>query len=459
MGPTQLPRTCLDRSLSVRDASGNTYFSVPVLDLIYKVDTQGNLSIYAGSNSFGFSGDGGPATAAHLDEPEGIAIDKNGNLFIAEYINNRIRRVDAQTHIITTVAGSGHVGIGIYGGDGGPATSALLANPLAVAVDANGNLFIADYLNSRIRKVDTSGIITTIAGNGLSNCPSSCGDGGPATSAEVPVPSYVAVDTAGNVYITGSVFGVVRVVNTQAVAITIAGVVIQPGDINTVAGAYGGGTGCAGQLDSVGDGCKATLALVQPAGTFIDQSGNLFIADGGDYRIREVICATGASGCVPPTGETAGDIYTVVGNGTPCTNPITGCGDGGAPLDALLNEPNSVFLDSSGDLIITDAGNQRIRIVSASSTPTISNFAGGGSGGDGGLATTAIVRAAASIRSPWTALGMSSLWRPLASVFGVWMLKLRKSLPSLETVFRVFMVNLTATTDRPPKRALLALTA
>ena len=118
---------------------------------------------------------------------------------------------------------------------------------------------------------------------------------GPRQAREVPVPSYVAVDTAGNVYITGTVFGVVRVVNTQAVAITIAGVVDSAGRYR-----YGGGVGwrrpgCAGQLDSVGDGCKATLALMEPAGTFVDPSGNLFIADCGDYRIREVICATGAS--------------------------------------------------------------------------------------------------------------------------------------------------------------------
>jgi sugar lactone lactonase YvrE len=379
----------------VRDGNGNTYFSVTALNVIYKVDTQGKLSIYAGGISFGFSGDGGPATSALLSDPEGIAVDKNGNLFIADYVNNRIRRVDGQTHIITTVAGSGHIGFGTYGGDGGPATGAFLANPVGVAVDATGNLFIADTLNNRIRKVDTSGIITTVAGNGQFCGSFPCGDGGPAISAQVADPNNLAVDSAGNIYISSGEYAVIRVVNTQTVAITIAGVVIQPGDINTVAGAaeYTGGFGCTGQLDSSGDGCKANQAVLTPAGTFIDQAGNLFIADEGNYRIREVVCATGASSCVTPAGETAGNIYTVVGNGTPCTNPTTGCGDGGSPLDAMLNGPNSVFLDSFGNIVISDTGNQRIRIVSSGSTPTISNFAGGGSGGDGGPATSAILGA------------------------------------------------------------------
>ncbi len=376
----------------VRDANGNTYFSVPVLQLIYKVDTQGHLSPYAGGD-FGFSGDGGQATAAHLDEPEGIAIDKNGNIFIADYFNNRIRRVDAQTHIITTVAGSGHLFIGSYGGDGGPARSALLGNPLGVAVDANGNLFIADNSNNRIRKVDSSGIITTVAGNGEFCSVFPCGDGGPATSAQLQHPSNVAVDGAGNIYIPDTSLGSsgIRVVNTQPIAITVAGVVIQPGDIATVAGSGGG---CSGQLDSVGDGCRANLASLNgAAGINIDQLGNLYIADSGHYRIREVVCATGANSCVPPAGETSGDIYTVVGNGTPCTDPTTGCGDGGAPSNALLNRPSSVFLDSSGKIVIVDAGNQRLRVVSTGATPTISNFAGGGSGGDGGAATSAILGA------------------------------------------------------------------
>jgi len=377
----------------VRDASGNTYFSVPTLQLVYKLDTQGNLNPYAGGNSPGFSGDGGLATDALLGDPEGIAIDKNGNLFIADYFNNRIRRVDAQTHIITTVAGSGHLFIGSYGGDGGPATNAILGNPVGVAVDSYGDLFIADNSNDRIRKVDTSGIITTVAGNGQYCLSLPCGDGEPATSAEVTDPHNVAVDNAGNIYISGeggAATGRIRVVNTQAVAITIAGIAIQPGDIATVAGAGGG---CSGHLDSVGDGCLAGLASLSATGTFIDQSGNLYIADSGNYRIREVVCATGTRNCVPPAGETAGDIYTVVGNGTACTAPTTGCGDGGAPLNALLNAPTSVCLDSLGNTVIVDAGNQRVRVVSAGSTPTISNLAGGGSGGDGALATSAILGA------------------------------------------------------------------
>src|ERR1700675_3935657 len=380
----------------VRDSSGNTYISVPTLGLVYKVDTQGNLSTYAGSHCC-FSGDGGPATQASLTDPEGIALDSSGNLFIADLLNNRVRRVDATTHVITTVAGSGQPDqLGSFGGDGGPATSARLNEPTAVAVDANGNLFIADSGNHRVRKVDTSGTITTVAGNGNVCSVLPCGDGGPATNAQVSNSGFsglgVALDSAANIFITDSSFGSsIRVVNTQPTAIRVAGVAIQPVNIATVVGSGGG---CSGQLDSVGDGCAANLASLNgAAGTSLDQSGNLFIADSGNYRIREVVCATGAGGCVAPSGETAGDIYTVVGNGTPCTDPTTGCGDGGSPTNALLNAPSSVFVDSLGNTVIADAGNQRVRVVSAGSTPTISNFAGGGNGGDGGPATSAILGA------------------------------------------------------------------
>ena len=161
------------------DAAGNLFIADIVTHHIFKVDTAGQLTVVAGNDILGFSGDGGPATSAILNGPIGVALDGSGNLFIADRVNQRIRRVDAATGIITTVAGNGSFG---FSGDGGPATSASLANPMGVALDGAGNLFIADLLNNRIRKVDTSGIITTVAGNGGLGF---SGDGGPATSASL----------------------------------------------------------------------------------------------------------------------------------------------------------------------------------------------------------------------------------------------------------------------------------
>jgi hypothetical protein len=132
------------------DASGNYY--IATLNRVFRVDKNGQLTVYAGNGILGFSGDGGPATSAQLNDPVGIALDNARNLFIADSHNQRIRRVDAATHVITTVAGNGTLG---FSGDGGPATSAALA-PVSVAVDRAGNLFIADSSNYRIRRVDAA---------------------------------------------------------------------------------------------------------------------------------------------------------------------------------------------------------------------------------------------------------------------------------------------------------------
>jgi len=174
------------------DKSGNFYFVSQGLSSVFKVDPTSTLSLVAGNGIFGFSGDGGPATAASLNSPHTVAVDGSGNLFIADGGNGRIRRVDAATGIITTVAGGGCCSLG----DGGPATSALVS-PWGVAVDSSGNLFIAE--GSRIRRVDhATGIITTVAGNGTFGF---SGDGGPATSAQINFPRGVAVDSFDNLLI------------------------------------------------------------------------------------------------------------------------------------------------------------------------------------------------------------------------------------------------------------------
>ena len=206
-------------------------------------------------------GDGGPATSASLREPFGVALDGAGNLCIADRRNHRIRKVDT-SGIITTVAGIGSFG---FSGDGGPATSASLANPAGVALDAAGNLFIADGSNNRVRKVDTSGIITTVAGNGSSGF---SGDGGPATSANLGTPFGVALDGSGNLFISVQGNQRIRQVDASRIITTVAG--------NGISGFSGDG----------GPATSASLAF--PAGVAVDGTGNLFIADFENFRVRKV---------------------------------------------------------------------------------------------------------------------------------------------------------------------------
>ena len=193
------------------DAAGNFYIADTQNNCIRKVDTSGVITTIAGNGTEGYSGDGGQATSAELALPYGVAVDAAGNLYIADTMNNVIRKVDSNG-IITTISGNGYqqygggyqvFNNGGYSGDGGPAKSAEMDDPEAVAVDASGNLYIADTCNLRIRKMDTKGVITTVAGNGggNANLGGYSGDGGPAANAELSQPVGVAVDAAGNLYI------------------------------------------------------------------------------------------------------------------------------------------------------------------------------------------------------------------------------------------------------------------
>jgi uncharacterized repeat protein (TIGR01451 family) len=173
------------------DASGNLFISDTENSVVRKVDGSGNITTVAGNGTYGYAGDGGPATKAEMRDPWGLAVDASGNLYIADRYNLRIRMVST-SGTITTVAGNGNC---CYGGDGGRATSALLAYPTGVAMDASGNLYIADYSNNRVRKVAASGTITTVAGDGVYGY---SGDGGPATGATFRYPYSVSVDAAGN---------------------------------------------------------------------------------------------------------------------------------------------------------------------------------------------------------------------------------------------------------------------
>ena len=304
------------------DAAGNFYIADDGNARIRKVDTNGIITTVAGNGWSGYGGDGGAATNASLQFPMGHAVDAAGNLFIADKINDRIRKV-ATNGIITTIAGNGALApsAGAFAGDGGPATNASLYYPEGVAVDSQGNVYIADLNNNVVRKVDTNGIITTFAGGGTNGL----GDGGPAINAGLWNPAAVAVDARGNLYITDQSHYRIRKVDTNGI-------------ITTVAGDGGYGT-------YAGDGGPAIEAsLDDPFGIALDAAGNLFIADSGDNRVRRV--------------DTNGIITTVVGNGN------SGYSSGpGSATTASLSSPSGVAVDAFDNLyIVVEA---QVRKVSA----------------------------------------------------------------------------------------------
>ncbi len=199
------------------DGSGNLYIADRDNRRIRKVDAAGNITTVAGTGQCCYNGDGGAATEARLRNPYDVALDTAGNLYIADRNNQRIRKVDASSGVITTVAGDGTAG---FGGDGGPAAEAQLRNPQGVALDAAGNLYIADRNNHCIRKVDAAGVITTVAGDGTAGY---SGDGGPATAAQLRNPRGVAVDGSGNLYIADLDNHCIRKVDAAGVIATVAG--------------------------------------------------------------------------------------------------------------------------------------------------------------------------------------------------------------------------------------------
>ena len=298
----------------------------------------GNNAILSdvGNGTQGYSGDGGYRYAAELDNPSGMAFDKYGNMFIVDPGNNVVREVSINA-IISTYAGNGTAG---YSGNGGQAASAMLDQPSAIAMDAAGDLFIADAGNHVVREVTPSGIISTYAGNGTAGY---SGDGGQASAAEMITPSGFAFDAAGDLFIADSGGNVVREVTPSGVISTFAG------------------TGTSGYT---GDGGQASSArLSGPSGLAFDALGNLFIADSNNNVIREI--------------TPAGQINTVVGNGTAGYT-----GDAGQAASAELQDPTSIAFDSRGDLFIADTANNVVREVVASGV--ISTLAGTGTAGYSG---------------------------------------------------------------------------
>jgi NHL repeat len=325
-----------------------------------KAMTAGDIYTIAGNGAGGFSGDRGPATAARLHRPTGVALDAAGNVLISDSYNERIRVVAAQTGrfygqamtagVIYTIAGNGTQG---FSGDGGPATAAELNTPLRTTVDAAGNVVISDSFNQRIRvlavrtgsfygQAMTAGDIYTIAGNGS---PGFSGDGGPATAAGLYKPLRVTVDAAGNLVFCDERDNRIRVIPVKTG--TFYRQAMTAGDIYTIAG-----TGIRG---TTGDGGLATRAEVgEPAGVTLDALGNLLIATRNSGRLRVV---AKKSGTFYGQAMTAGHIYNLAGGGT------SGLGDGGPATSAELLQPGAVMVDAAGNMLIADTGDKRIRKV------------------------------------------------------------------------------------------------
>lgn len=334
------------------DSSGNIYIADSANEAIRKVTTDGNINSIAGNQTVGYSGDDGLATSAGLYSPISVAVDSSGNVYLAEYGDSRIRKIDTKGNI-STVAGTNSVG---FAGDNSSANHTPLNSPTGVAVDGSGNFYIADSLNLRVRKVTSSLSISTIAGNGVM---SYSGDGGAAIAAQLNAPQGVAADTSGNFYISDTGNNVVRKVSAKGIISTLAG------------------NGTAG---SGGDGSAATSAqLYNPTGLAVDGSGNVYISDSLNAKVRKV--------------TPGGTISTVAGNGTPGFG-----GDGAGATSAQLNTPSGLAVDGSGNLYIADFGNNRVRKVTPGGTiTTVAGTGNSGYAGDGGQATSALLTTPASV--------------------------------------------------------------
>lgn len=307
------------------DSLGNIYIGDAGNNRIRKVSPTGIISTAAGSGVAGYNGDGIPATAANLNFPYGMSVNASGSMAITDMKNHRIRLIQAEATggNITTIAGTGVAG---FSGDGRPATSARVNYPHGIFWDLAGNIYFADAFNHRVRKISTSGIITTVAGNGRAN---SDGDGRPAVAASLFHPAGITSDSAGNLYITEMKGHRIRKVDAAGIITTIAGIGV-PG--------------------FSGDGGPATLARINaPKGVTIDKNGNLIFTDTDNFVVRKISKSTGF-------------ISTIAGIIRPVSSLAYG-GDGGPATEARLNYPQSIFIDKYGNLYIADCLNHRVRRI------------------------------------------------------------------------------------------------
>jgi sugar lactone lactonase YvrE len=395
------------------DRAGNLFIADSGNNRIRKVNLQGIITTVAGNGDSDFSGDKDLATKAALSFPLGVFVDELGNLLIADSLNNRLRKVDATTQIISTIAGTG---IDEYNGDQIPAVSASLNFPTRVSVDGEGNIFIADFINNRVRRIDAKDqTITTVAGNGDFNFD---GDGKAATESALS-PTEVIVDGFGNLFVTDQANNRIRYVEAQSKS------------IKTIAGN--------GKVKFDGDDALATSAVINPVALTFDNDGNLIIVDRFTNRIRKIEALTGMvtsiAGCARQIGTCPEDdglasqvelspsdivvdskgniliteatrhrvrkldiktglISTIAGNGRAGFS-----GDGSVATEALLNSPRGITLDKAENILIADLNNKRVRKIDQA-TGIISTIAGNGSDsprGDGDLATKAAIKAPMSI--------------------------------------------------------------
>ena len=313
----------------VFDKTGNLYITDAGNCVIRKLNTSGIITTVAGNGSQGYSGDNGPATLAQLNAPVSIAVDLLGNLYIScgDY---RIRKVNT-SGVITTIAGDGTFG---YNGDNIPATSAKLAYPYLGFIDEVGNVFFGDYGNRRLRKINTSGIITTVAGDGTAG---SGGDGGPATAAQLRGPCFPYMSLSGDIYIPDNISKKIRKVNKDGIISTFAG----------------GGTG--------GDGEPATnAAFGRPNAIAFDNGGNAYISDYAANVVRKI--------------SASGIISTITGTGTAGYS-----GDGG-PATAAQVTPNTLTTDKYDNVYIADVDNHRIRKIIYDNHTAVNAVSNGGTG-------------------------------------------------------------------------------
>ena len=340
-GPTKATKVSISLVDGVAVApNGDIYISRRAHNVISRIDAKGQLVNVVGTGYSGYSGDGGPATKAKMNLPAGLAFDREGNLYISDRANHRVRKVNTRG-IITTVAGNGTAG---FSGDGGPATKASLDLPSGLAVDPKGNLYIADRSNNRIRVVNSKGIIKTFAGNGKGGYH---GDNMPALKATLDKPFGLALDKDNNLYITDRGNNRVRKVDSSGLISTVAG---------------------DGGFYFIGDNGPAYRASIAgPTGVTVDKQGNIFIADRQNNRIRMV--------------DKQGMIRTIMGTGRQHYN-----GDSELARETNLHLPFDVALDKQGNLVVVDRSHYRIRKLTLKGNK-VTTLAGNGVkmfGGDGG---------------------------------------------------------------------------
>jgi DNA-binding beta-propeller fold protein YncE len=321
------------------DARGNVYIADGLNSTVWRVSLQGTMSRFAGDGDLCLPrqrcGNGGPARDAQLDTPVGLAVDRRGDVYIADQAGNQIRKVSPDG-TISRFAGSFHrCTTAPRCGDGGRAGNARLNRPWAVAADDRGNVYIADYLDDEVRKVSPRGTITRFAGTGR-HCVTArgCGDGGPATRARLFMPAGVAVDRTGNVYIADSNDHEVRKVNPNGILTRFAGT-----------GAVCSSTG------SCGNGGPAFLATMEsPFGIAVDASGNVYVTDFDRNEVRKI--------------DAEGTITRLAGNGRICSTPGR-CGDGLPAVDARLAGPSGVAVDAAMNVYLADPGDREVRKLPA----------------------------------------------------------------------------------------------